>query len=164
MVVFFPAPSTTLVSFRFLRNLEYRLRPCTSTIPLLGRWNSTNSRWNKRISILRAFKLDHLQPIQPILFWKFSIITTFILGSHFLLPLRVTNGKVVFIQLQNVIRQVDFNAPGIQTGPFTAHFVHRISIFCAFILRYAKNELCTPNRRCWIWHAFEIGATFPSFA
>ena len=68
-----------------------------------------------------AFKLDHLQPI---LFTNFSIFVTFILGSHFLLPLRANNGKVVLTQLQNVMRQVDFHALGIQTGPFAVHSVH----------------------------------------
>ena len=33
-----------------------------------------------------AFKLDHLQPFKPILFWNFYNFFTFILGSPFLLP------------------------------------------------------------------------------
>ena len=40
-----------------------------------------------------AFKLDHLQPIQPILSGNFSIFFTFILGSQILLPQRANNGE-----------------------------------------------------------------------
>ena len=35
-----------------------------------------------------AFKLDHLQPVKPILFPTFSNFYIFILGSQFLLPQR----------------------------------------------------------------------------
>ena len=38
-----------------------------------------------------AFKLDHLQPVEPILFRNFCISFTFILGDHFLLPQRANN-------------------------------------------------------------------------
>ena len=68
-----------------------------------------------------SFKLDHLQPIQLILFRNISIFFTFILGSHFLLPQRANNVKGDFTQFQIWIRQVDFNAWGSQTGPFAAH-------------------------------------------
>ena len=40
-----------------------------------------------------AFKLDHLHPIKPLLFWKFFNFFTFILGGQFLLPQRANNGK-----------------------------------------------------------------------
>ena len=40
-----------------------------------------------------AFKLDHLQPFKPLLFWKISNSFTFILGSQFLLPQRANNGS-----------------------------------------------------------------------
>ena len=46
------------------------------------------------------FKLDHLHPFKPLLFWKFSIIFTFILGGQFLLPQRSNNGKREFIHPQ----------------------------------------------------------------
>ena len=38
------------------------------------------------ISVPGALKLDHLQPVKPILFTKFSNFFTFILGGQFLLP------------------------------------------------------------------------------
>ena len=38
-------------------------------------------------------------------------------------------GKVEFTQFQNWIRQVDFNARGIQTGPFAAHSAHFVLKF-----------------------------------
>ena len=40
-----------------------------------------------------AFKLDHLQPIKPLLFPNFYNFFTFILGGQFLLPQRANNGK-----------------------------------------------------------------------
>ena len=49
--------------------------------------------WDKGVSVPGAFKLDHLQPFKPILFWNFSNFFTFILGSQFLLPQRANNGK-----------------------------------------------------------------------
>ena len=58
--------------------------------PIRRKGNSPNSRigWDRWILMPGACKLDHLQLIEPILFWKFSIFFTFILGSHFLLPQR----------------------------------------------------------------------------
>ena len=46
-----------------------------------------------------AFRLEHLQPFEPILFWTFSNFFTFILGSLFLLPQRANYGKGEFSQL-----------------------------------------------------------------
>ena len=40
-----------------------------------------------------AFKLDHLQPFKPILFWEIFNFFTFILGSQFLLPQRANYGS-----------------------------------------------------------------------
>ena len=67
-----------------------------------------------------AFNLDHLQPIQPILFSNFSIFINFILGGQFLLPERANNVKWEFTQPQKWMRQRVFSAWGIQTGPFAS--------------------------------------------
>ena len=40
-----------------------------------------------------AFKLDHMQLIEPILCWKIFNFLAFILGGQFLLPQRANNGK-----------------------------------------------------------------------
>ena len=45
------------------------------------------------ISVPGAFKLDHLQPVEPILFCKFSNFCTFILEGQFLLPQRGEDSK-----------------------------------------------------------------------
>ena len=50
-------------------------------------------RWDRGVSVPWAFKLDHLQPFKPILFWNFSNFFTFILGSQFLLPQRANYGS-----------------------------------------------------------------------
>ena len=44
-------------------------------------------------SVSGAFKLDLLQPIEPILLQKISKFFTSILGGQFLLPQRADNGK-----------------------------------------------------------------------
>ena len=49
--------------------------------------------WDRGFSPPGAFKLDHLQFIKPLLFWKVSIFFTFILGGQFLLPQCTNNGK-----------------------------------------------------------------------
>ena len=64
-----------------------------------------------------AFKLDHLQPFKPILFWNFYKVFTFILGSPFLLPQRANNGSWENFPFPIWIRLRGFSAGGIQTGP-----------------------------------------------
>ena len=41
----------------------------------------------------RAFKLGHLHPFEPILFWQFSTCLIFLLGGQFLLPMRANSQK-----------------------------------------------------------------------
>ena len=48
-----------------------------------------------------AFKLDHLQPFDPILFQLISNFLIFIQGGQFLLPQMANNWSEEFIQLQN---------------------------------------------------------------
>ena len=48
-----------------------------------------------------AFKLDHMQPFKPILFWQFSICLIFILGGQFSLPQRANSENREFFQFQN---------------------------------------------------------------
>ena len=101
----------------------------------MGKGNSSNikTEWDRGFSVPRAFKLDHLQPIQPILFRKFSIFFTFILGSHFLLPQMANNGGIT--QLQNWITQMEFHAWGIRTSPFAAQSTYIVQeIFHPFHL------------------------------
>ena len=56
--------------------------------PIIGKGNSSNFKigWDRGLSVPGAFKLDHLQPIEPLLFPDFSNFFTFILGGQFLLP------------------------------------------------------------------------------
>ena len=81
-------------------------------------FSQPESEW--RISVPGAFKLDHLQPVEPILFRKNSNSFTFILGSPFLLPQRLIMGKGKISQLPIWMTQRDFIAWGLQTGPFAA--------------------------------------------
>ena len=68
------------------------------------RGNSPNSQygWDWGVSVPGAFKLDHVQPFKPILFWNFSNFFTFILGSQFLLPQRANNGKREILPTSNI--------------------------------------------------------------
>ena len=90
--------------------------------PIMGKWNSSNpkSEWERGFSVSGAFKLDHLQPIKPILFQKIFNFFTFILGGQFLLPQRANNGIRKTIQLKKRAILVDFSALLIQAGPFAA--------------------------------------------
>ena len=99
-----------------LLNISEFTRPCI-------KWNPPNSEigWHREVSVPGAFKLDHLHPIKPLLFWKFSKIFTFILGGQFLLPQRANYQKREFFQPQNWMRQRLFSDLGIQTGPFASH-------------------------------------------
>ena len=96
---------------------------------IMGKGNSSNSRYgcHRQFSVPGAFKLDHLQPIKPILFPKFYNFFTFIVGGQFLLPQRSNNGKREFTQLQIWMMQRNFSAWGIQIGPFAAICSFQIS-------------------------------------
>ena len=54
---------------------------------------------DKGFSVTGVFKLDHLQPIGPILLQKIFNFFTFILGGQFLLPKGANNGKRVMVSL-----------------------------------------------------------------
>ena len=104
--------------FRWLRNAN-------SYYPrwaIIGEGNSSNFKtgWDRGLSVPGAFKLDHLQPVEPLLLWNVSNFSTFILGSQFLLPQRANNQKRKFSQLQNWMRQRGLSAWDIQTGSFAA--------------------------------------------
>ena len=62
------------------------------------------------------FILDHLQPYEPILFWKFINFSTFILGGQFLLPQRANNWKMEHVHLQKRMMQIVYSALGVHTG------------------------------------------------
>ena len=103
---------------------------------IMGKWNSSNpkSEWDRGFSVPGTSKLDHLHPFEPLLSWKISNFFTFILGGQFLLPQRPNNGKGEFFQLQKWMRQRDFSAWDIQTGPFAALWAHFVlkdfQLFC----------------------------------
>ena len=52
----------------------------------MGKGNSSNLKIGreKGFSVPGAIKLDHLQPVEPLLSWKISKFFTFILGGQFL--------------------------------------------------------------------------------
>ena len=54
---------------------------------IMRKGNSPNSKngWCRGVSVPGAFKLDHLQPVKPILFSKFSNFFTFILERPILI-------------------------------------------------------------------------------
>ena len=64
--------------------------------------NSSNSRngQDRGVCVPGAVKVDHLHPVEPLLFTKFSNFFTFILGGQFLLPQGANNEKREFTQLQ----------------------------------------------------------------
>ena len=62
---------------------------------IMRKGNSPNSQyaWCRGVSAPGAFKLDHLQPVKPILFPRFSNFFTFILGANSYYPRRLIMGK-----------------------------------------------------------------------
>ena len=116
--------------------------------PIMGKGNSSNfkTEWDRGISVPGAFKLDHLHPFKPLLFRKFSIFFTFILGGPFLLPQRTNNGKREFSQPQKWMRQKVFSAWGIQTEPFTSHSTPFVpEILHLFHFHTGRPILITPE-------------------
>ena len=111
--------------------------------PIMGKGNSSNFKigWDRGFSVPGAFKLDHLQPIKPLLFWYFCNFFTFILGGQFLLPQRANYGKREFFQLQNWMRQRVFSACDIQTGLFAAHWATFVSIFLQIFYFYTGRPI-----------------------
>ena len=62
---------------------------------IMGKGNSSNlkTEWDRGFTVPGAFKLDHLQPIERLLFPYFCNFSTFILGSQFLYPRGPIMGK-----------------------------------------------------------------------
>ena len=89
---------------------------------IMEKGNSPNSQywWDWGVSVPWAFKLDHVQPFKPILFWTISNFLTFILGANSYYPRGLIMGKGKFLQLPIWMRQRGFSALGIQTGPLAA--------------------------------------------
>ena len=85
-----------------------------------GNYSHLKIGWEKGFSVPGAIKLDHLQPVEPLLVWKNSSFFTFMLGGQFLLPQRANNGKREFFQPQNWLGERVFSALGNQTVPFAA--------------------------------------------
>ena len=69
---------------------------------IMRKGNSSNSRngLEREVSVPGAFKLDHLQPVKPILFSKFYNFFTFILGANSYYPREgmAENGKMEISQ------------------------------------------------------------------
>ena len=85
---------------------------------IMGKGNSPNSQygWDWGVSVPGAFKLDHLQPVEPILFWNFSNFWLSCPRAHFLYsPGKWENGT-----LPAWVGRRGLGAWGIQTGPFAA--------------------------------------------
>ena len=116
--------------------------------PIIRKGNSPNSKieWDRGYSVPGTFKLDHLQPLEPLWFRKFSHFLTSILRSPLLLPLRANNQKRELSWFQNWIRQRNFSAWDIQTELFAAtgaSFV--MKIFTHFHLHTGEPILITPE-------------------
>ena len=85
----------------------------------MGKRESSKSERDTGVSVLGAFKLDHLQPVELILSQNFSIILSFILGLPFLITPESCKWKKMNSP-KNWIRQGGFCTWAIQTEPFVA--------------------------------------------
>ena len=75
------------------------------------------------------FKLDHLQPFKPLLFWKFSNSFTCILGSPFLLPQRANYEKREILPTSNMDETEGFQCLGLSNWTICSP----LSPFCSEI-------------------------------
>ena len=115
---------------------------------IIRKGDSANFRngWNKGIWVPWAFKLVHLQPLEPLLFQEFSNFCTFILGGQFLLPQRANNQERGFCQLQKWMKQRDLGALGIQIGSLAASWATFVpGIFQLFHFHTGEPILITPE-------------------
>ena len=111
-----------------------------------GSFSNSKTEWDRGISVLGAFKLDHLHPFKPILFLQFTISLSFILGGQFLLSQRANCEKGGKVQLQMWIRQRVLSAWGLQTGPFESLYAHFILANLIFFHLYTERPiLITPE-------------------
>ena len=130
---------------------------------------NSRTEWDRGGWVPGAFKLDHLQPFQSILFWQFSICITFILGGQFFLPQRANSERREFFQLQKWMRQRSFYAWGIQTGPFTAwkndctshnllsfYFVLRLEVHFAVTPTSLTPPSISVNKKLTVHHIFFV--------
>ena len=78
--------------------LEERTKRCRVGMQSWESWVSHISGFLKRIriSVPGAFKLDHSEQVEPILFWNFSKCFIFILEGQFLLPQSANSEKREF--------------------------------------------------------------------
>ena len=84
--------------------------------------------WYRGDWVPGAFKLDHLQPFEPILSKRIFNFFTFILGGQFLLPQKANNQKREFFQPQIGAFQLD------HLQPFEPILSQKIFNFFTFIL------------------------------
>ena len=88
-------------NFQFASSLYWGANSYCSSglIVRKGKYPNLRNEWERGVSVPGAFKLDFLQPFQPILFWQFSICLIFILGCQFLLPHSANGGKKEITQI-----------------------------------------------------------------
>ena len=107
-----------------------------------------NSRigWDRGVWVPGAFKLDHLQPFKPILFWQFSMCFIFILGGQFLSPQRANSEKREKPNSRNEWNR-GVSVPGAfkldHLHPFKSLLFRQFSICFTFIL--GRPILITPE-------------------
>ena len=102
-----------------------------------GSFANSRNEWDRGFSVHGAFKLDHLQPFEPILFFEISICITFILGGQFLLPQRSNSEKGEFPQFQKWIRRRVFRTRAFKQDhlqSFKPILLWQFSICPTFIL------------------------------
>ena len=97
--------------------------------------NSPQPDWEKKVSVPGAFKLDH---VQPILFWNFSNILTFILGSPFLLPQRANKWERGILTTPNMDKTERFQCLG-----------HSNWIICCPLSQFCPGKFSTFSISYW---------------
>ena len=110
----------------------------------MGKGDSSNLKieWDKGFSVPLAFKLDHLQPIEPILFLKNFNFFKFILEGQFLLPQRANNQKT---PTPNLDETEGFRCLG-----------HSNWTICSLL-----SQFCSPNFQTFPLSCWEANSYYP---
>ena len=98
-IIFSPCSRMTRISQGNIYNFSLSYWEANSYYPrgpIMERGSSSNFKigWDRGFSMPGAFKLDHLQPFEPIFIQKIFNFFTFVLRRQFLLPQRANNWKI----------------------------------------------------------------------
>ena len=110
--------------------------------------DSPKNRWDTGVSVLGAFKLDHLQPVELILSQKMSTFLSFILGAPFSYYCRERGRKKGLTMGKRKSSKSEWDTGVLYLGHSNWTICSLISRFCSlnfppFLLSYWGVQFCS---------------------